>query len=167
VDQPYNSFYIFEEFTPALARDFVSWLDAWDPFTSRELYITINSPGGSAYSLFSMLDAMRLTRHKIVTIGSGHIMSCGFLLFISGRTRVLHKTCTCLSHRISAGAWGNISDHNREFRQLENLHKIVHQICKNNSKLTVKQVDKILLSETDRYISVEDMLKYGLADELI
>lgn len=81
----------------------------------KELTIFINSPGGSVYDLFSIIDTMEQMKVKgftITTVCTGEACSAASVILAYGT--VGHRYCTTNSqimlHEVSSGAWGKIHD---------------------------------------------------------
>ncbi len=63
----------------------IKWIvyENLDKKQEKVLTLYINSSGGDLYQAFALIDVMRVSTHKIRTIGMGNIMSAAFLIFLS------------------------------------------------------------------------------------
>ena len=159
-------YYIFDEFTLELAKDFVIWLNSHNRSEPKELVVFINSIGGDDFALQSMLDAMYISSHTIHTVGTGTIQSCGFEFFIAGDRRILFDKCLCMVHQFSWESTGKYHELNAMAKQIELNYDLQIAHLSKHSNLSKAQVKSKLLSKTDIYLTAQQMIKYGLADEI-
>ena len=162
-----DTFYIFGDFNMDISRDFCRWINSKQEDGRKSLYVYINSTGGCSFSLQAMLDAMSLSKHTIYTVGTGALMSCGLELFIAGDYRLLYEGATPLAHQFSWGTSGKYHELLADTGQFTIEYDRQVQFYVLHSKLTATQVKKILLKESDCFITAKEMMKYGMADELI
>lgn len=161
-----DKFLVFGEIGNEMATKFCDWLYNLEDQIPSTVRVYINSPGGSLYAMRAMVDAMQSSTHTIITIGTGHIMSAGHMLFIAGDHRILLDKCKCMAHQYTSGTYGK--HHELETQSQEN-RKIFQDMIDHyvqNSCLTAKQVESKLLQESDVYLTSEEMFLYGLADEV-
>lgn len=162
-----EKYYFFSGFNSESAKDLVEWIDSYSGCRSKVLEIHINSYGGSIAALHTILAAMDRSPHEIRTVASGVAMSCGFILFIYGDHRTASKWTSFMSHKPWTEIIGNEDEIRRESKHLEELTRGIEKIYKNRSNLSLEEVRKKLLTKEDRYISVNQMLECGLAEEII
>ncbi|MCK5018477.1 MAG: ATP-dependent Clp protease proteolytic subunit [Candidatus Peribacteraceae bacterium] len=132
----------------------------------KELTIIVNSPGGSVSAGFALIDIMRGSNLKVNTVGIGMIASCGLLIFMAGRNRILTPNTSILSHQWSWAAWGKEHELFATVKEFDLTKERILTHYKKYSKLKIKQINEILLPAHDVWLSSEDALKYGLCDEV-
>jgi ATP-dependent Clp protease protease subunit len=131
----------------------------------------ISTYGGSADDMMAIYDMMRITKDNrdIVTIGMGKIMSAGTLLLASGTQgkRKIMKNCRVMIHAVSAGSMGSIHNLQNEMEEIQNIQDAyIVALCK-ETLLTKRQLKKMLDQKVNVYLTAEEAVEYGLADEVI
>lgn len=131
----------------------------------------ICTPGGASSDMFAIYDAMRIVGEDCVieTLGLGEVMSGGLLLLAAGTKgqRKIGSNCRCMIHSISAGSQGtmhNLENEMEEFRWIQDQY--IKALSK-ETKMTKKQIKKLLDKKIDVYFDAEQAVKYGIADEII
>ena len=83
-----------------------------DSLSSDDIYMYIDSPGGSVYAGLTMYNTMKFLRSDVVTVNTGMAMSMGAFLLSAGAKgkRISLSESTTMFHRVSSGTEGNIQD---------------------------------------------------------
>lgn len=91
------------------------------------LPITIDSYGGEAYALLSMLDTLAATKMPIVTVAVGKAMSCGAILLACGSPgmRFAAPNATIMLHEVSSGTMGKTTDIEADVAECKRLNTLV------------------------------------------
>jgi ATP-dependent Clp protease protease subunit len=133
----------------------------------KEIILIINSVGGYVGDAFALIDVMEMSKKKIITIGSGYICSCGLLTFMAGDERKISDKAMILSHQYSAGKEGKYHElvGKRKFEDYLSERLISHYAKHTKKSRTL--IKKELLSETDKWLTPAESVKYGLADKII
>jgi len=131
----------------------------------------ISTYGGSADEMMAVYDMMRLTKlnRDIETIGLGKIMSAGTLILASGTQgkRKIMKNCRVMLHAVSAGSMGTIHNLQNEMEEIQNIQdSYIAALCA-ETLLTKRQLKKMLDQKVNVYLTAEEAVEYGLADEVI
>jgi len=131
----------------------------------------ISTYGGSADDMMAIYDIMRLTKlnRDIETIGMGKIMSAGTLILASGTQgkRKIMKNCRVMLHAVSAGSMGTIHNLQNEMEEIQNIQdSYIRTLCA-ETLLTKRQLKKMLDQKVNVYLTAEEAVEYGLADEVI
>lgn len=132
--------------------------------------LIINSFGGYCNDGFAIIDAMRMVSQDVITVGLGKIMSMGFMIFINGTKgkRYLSEHCSVMCHQhITGGAEAKYYEFMNRAEEEKKYYKMVVQNIVANSNLDKKQVEDILLSAHDAYLTPKECVKYGLADGIL
>lgn len=137
--------------------------------SDKVLTLYVNSPGGNLYDCFSLIDIMSASKYPIRTIGIGQVMSAGFLIFCSGTRghRVIGRNTGIMCHQLSDTIDGKHHDLRATMREAENCNQRMIDIIKKNSSLDDRVINSKLLNSSDVYLKAEDMIKYGLADQIL
>ncbi|HQC62076.1 MAG TPA: ATP-dependent Clp endopeptidase proteolytic subunit ClpP [Candidatus Marinimicrobia bacterium] len=133
----------------------------------KDIYLYINSPGGSITAGMAILDTMNYVKPDMVTICLGLAASMAAVLLASGTRgkRQALPNSRIMIHQPLGGVEGQASDieiHAREIIRLkENTNRIL-------AELTGQPLEKIN-RDTDRnyFMSSEEALKYGIIDEIL
>lgn len=147
--------------------DYINAMDVEEniPANKRKpIKLIINSPGGSVYSLWTILHAMENSVTPIDTYCSGLAASCAFKMFICGRKRYVGKRATLLCHQVSSGARGTCQDMRESMEELEHLEKQVWEFIKEHTNITQEKLDEISRTKKDWCITPSEAIKLGCAD---
>ena len=128
------------------------------------IFMYINSPGGSVYSMWSIIDVMKSVQTPIFTIGLGATMSAATLILAAGEKewRFLSPHTRVMIHNIQGGVDGTADDVKRDARELELLEQqYVEELSKITSK-SVKQIQEDI--KATKYMSPKEAIAYGIAD---
>jgi len=141
------------------------FLESEDP--EKDIFLYINSPGGSVSAGLAIYDTMQFIRPDVSTICMGMAASMGAFLLSSGargKRRALPHS-RILIHQPMGGARGQASDIEIHAREILRLKKLLNEIMANNCDQPVEKID----SDTDRdYImTASEAMEYGLVDEIL
>jgi len=136
-----------------------------------DIQFYISTYGGSADDMMAIYDMMRITKKNrdIETIGMGKIMSAGTLLLASGTQgkRKIMKNCRVMLHAVSAGSMGSIHNLVNEMEEIQNIQDAYIRTLCAETLLTKRQLKKMLDQKVNVYLTAEEAVEYGLADEVI
>ena len=130
------------------------------------MYIHIFSPGGCAYSGFSLYDFIIEYKKyiKVYTIVEGLAASAATFISIAGTKRYITPSSYMLIHQLSTFMGGNFEQLKDEFDNSKKCMDKIIEIYKAHTKITVKKIPKIL--KHDLNWSAEECLRNGLVDEI-
>lgn len=162
---------IFEPIDSESARYFAEFIiKANYLYNSKDHVATvlINSPGGSVYDGFGIIDLMECSKVKIQTVAIGCVASMGSLIFVAGTPghRIMSRNAYMMTHQFSEYLEGKYHDLVAARTHEDELHDRFVQFYKKNSAMTEKQINEILLKSSDTYINAERALEYGLCDKI-
>ncbi|KQO63005.1 ATP-dependent Clp protease proteolytic subunit [Curtobacterium sp. Leaf261] len=139
-------------------------LAAEDP--EKDIYLYINSPGGSITAGMAIYDTMQFVPNDIVTVGIGLAASMGQFLLSSGTPgkRYITPNARVLLHQPSGGFGGTAAD-------IQTQAKVILDMKKRMAELTAEQTGKSIeqiLKDNDRdnWFSAQEALEYGFVDHL-
>ena len=140
--------------------------DAKQPIT-----FYLSTYGGNADDMFAMYDLMRNVRDttEIHTVGLGKVMSAGVLLLASGTKgkRKIGKNCRVMIHAVMGGNHGSLHNMANEMEAIEQLQDMYCDALIKESKLTRVKLKKMLERKVNVYLSAEEAVELGIADEII
>ena len=136
-----------------------------DPDKDIQLYI--NSPGGSVYNGLAIYDTMQYIKPDVQTIGIGLQASMGAFLLSSGAKgkRFVLPNARVMIHQPSSGTQGMVTDQEISLRESVRMKELLAKVIAKN---TGQKLDKVKADmERDHWMSADEAVKYGLADEMI
>lgn len=141
------------------------FLESQDP--DKDIFLYINSPGGSITAGMAIYDTMQYIRPDVATICVGQAASMGAVLLAAGaagKRRALPHARVMI-HQPWGGAKGQATDIEILAREILRLKEVLSGIL---SKHSGNMGDKILAdTERDRYMTAAEAKEYGLIDEVI
>jgi ATP-dependent Clp protease protease subunit len=141
------------------------FLEAEDP--SRDIYLYINSPGGSIYSGMGIFDTMEYIQPDVCTICMGIAASMGAFLLAAGAPgkRLSLPHARVMIHQPLGGARGQATDIEIQANEVMFLKQQLNEIMANRTHQSLERI----LKDTDRdfYMSPEQAKDYGLIDGVI
>jgi ATP-dependent Clp protease protease subunit len=140
-------------------------LAAEDP--TRDIYLYINSPGGSVTAGMAIYDTMQFVQPDVATVAMGLAASMGQFLLSAGAKgkRYALPHARVMMHQPSGGIGGTASDIKI---QAELILHMKRQMAELISEQTGQEVDTIVNdSDRDRWFTAEQALEYGLVDHVV
>ena len=132
----------------------------------KDIYLYINSPGGSVSAGLAIYDTIRYIKCDVVTICIGLAASMGAFLLSSGTKgkRYALPNSEIMIHQPLGGAQGQASDIEIQARHIQNIKEKINKILSEATCQDLKKVQK----DTDRdyYMSAEQAKEYGLIDDI-
>lgn len=135
----------------------------------KTLTMYINSTGGSLNDSLGLIDIMRVSKCPIVTIGIGSICSAAFMIFSSGHKgkRFIAKNTSIMCHQYSDDIEGKHHDIKSKFKEIELTNTRMINILKENTGLDTRIIKSKLLNATDVWLTSEELIELGVADNYI
>ena len=151
----------------AKAIDFILWHNL-QPSRVPAIQLMINSRGGSVTACMALIDIMKGSKIPVYTVGLGLVSSCGLLLFMSGKKghRMLTPNTSILSHQFSWSTEGKEHELFATVREFELMSKRLISHYRKCTGLTEKQVREVLLPPSDRWLTSEEAVEFGIADTI-
>ena len=140
-------------------------LAAEDP--EEDIYLYINSPGGSVTAGMAIYDTMKYMKPDVATVAMGMAASMGQFLLTSGTPgkRYITPHTRVLMHQPSGGAGGTASDIRIN---ADLIMKMKHELSEITAQQTGKTVEQILEdSDRDKWFSAQEALEYGFVDHVV
>ena len=139
---------------------------------ARSISMMISTHGGAASDMFSILDVMSMVKERtcdIETFGIGKVMSAGVPILAAGTKgkRKVGQNCRIMLHNVMAGTGGTIFSMENELEEIRWVQERYIETLASYTKLTPSKIKKLLKTQKDVYISAEEAIKMGIADEII
>lgn len=141
------------------------FLDADDP--ARDIYLYINSPGGTVYSGLAIYDTMNHLRAPVSTYCVGMAASMGAVLLAAGAKgkRSALPNARVMLHQPSSGYRGTAADIEIAAKEVLGTRERLNEIL---ATTTGQPLEKIVADvDRDRWMSAEDAVEYGLVDQVL
>jgi ATP-dependent Clp protease protease subunit len=141
------------------------FLEADDP--DKDIYLYINSPGGSVSAGLAIYDTMQYIRCEVSTICVGFAASMGAFLLAAGAKgkRKSLPNSEIMIHQPLGGAQGQASDIKIHAEQILKIRDRLNAIL---AERTGKNIEQIAFdTERDNYMTAEEALTYGIIDEIV
>ena len=140
-------------------------LAAEDP--ERDIYLYINSPGGSVTAGMAIYDTMQYVQPDVVTVGMGLAASMGQFLLTAGAPgkRYITPHTRVLLHQPLGGAGGSATDIRINADLILGMKKELAQITASRTGKSVEQVEAD--GDRDHWFTAQEALEYGFVDQVI
>jgi ATP-dependent Clp protease, protease subunit len=134
--------------------------------SERDIYLYINSPGGSITAGMAIYDTMQFVPNDIVTVGIGMAASMGQLLLTAGTKgkRYITPNARVLLHQPHGGFGGTASDIQTQAQLILDMKKRLAEITAEATGKTVEQVNED--GDRDRWFNAQAALEYGFVDHI-
>lgn len=159
---------VFGEITESLSASIIAQLLFLSSQSKeQDIYLYINSPGGSVSAGLAIYDTMKYISPNIVTIGMGMCASMGAFLLSSGskNKRFALKNTKIMIHQPAGGASGKASDIMIVAEEIIKTKKLLNEILANNTDQPLEKIEKDV--ELDYYMTSEEALTYGIIDTIL
>jgi len=140
-------------------------LDAQDP--ERDIYLYVNSPGGSAYAGMAIYDAMQYVKSDVSTVCLGMGMSAGAMVLCGGAPgkRFALPNAKIMIHQGSGGFRGTPADIQIAAREILAQTRRYAEVIAQHAGRDVDEVMRDI--DRDRFLGPEEAVEYGLADTVL
>jgi ATP-dependent Clp protease, protease subunit len=141
------------------------FLEAEDP--SKDVYLYINSPGGSVYAGLAIYDTMQYMNAPVNTMCMGMAASMGAFLLASGAPgkRSALPNSRIMIHQPSGGSQGTAADIEIQAKEILYARERLNQILAKHTGQTVERVADDV--DRDRFMSPLEAKEYGLIDNVV
>ena len=155
------------EITDEVANLIVSELLYLNSLGNDDIYLYINSPGGSVTAGMAIYDTMNFIKADVVTICLGMCASMGAFLLSSGckGKRMSLKNGEVMIHQPLGGVKGQASDIQIHADRIIKMKKKLNSILASNTSKDMKVIERD--TERDNYMDAKEALDYGLIDKII
>jgi ATP-dependent Clp protease protease subunit len=133
----------------------------------KDIFLYINSPGGSVYDALAIYDTMQYVTNDIQTVGIGMQASAAAFLLSSGTKgkRFLLPHSTVMIHQPSSGTRGKVTDQEIDLRESLRIKKLLEEIMARNTGQKIEKIHEDM--ERDKWLTADEAKKYGIVDKVI
>ncbi|MBE6156639.1 MAG: ATP-dependent Clp protease proteolytic subunit [Firmicutes bacterium] len=159
--------FINGEINDNLSSIVVSELLYLDSLNHNDIYLYINSPGGSITSGMAIYDTMNYIKSDVKTICIGLAASMGAFLLANGTKgkRCSLPNSEIMIHQPLGGTQGQATDIKIAAERILKIRDKLNRILSNVTDKDIKIIESD--TERDNFMDPEDALEYGLIDEII
>ena len=140
-------------------------LAAEDP--AKDIYLYINSPGGSVSAGMAIYDTMQFIKNDVATVSMGLAASMGQFLLCAGAKgkRYSLPHARIMMHQPSGGIGGTASDIRIQAEQMIYTKKKMAELIAQHTGQTVEQITND--SDRDRWFTADEAKEYGFIDHVV
>jgi ATP-dependent Clp protease, protease subunit len=142
------------------------FLEADNP--DRDIFLYINSPGGSVSSGLAIYDTMQYLKSPVNTICMGLAASMGAFLLAAGRNgrrSALPHSRIMIHQPSQSGGGGTASDIEIQAKEILYLRAKMNELLSKHTGQSIERIERD--TDRDRYLSAEEAKEYGLVDNVI
>jgi ATP-dependent Clp protease, protease subunit len=154
-----------DDTTSNLIMSQLLFLEAEDP--EKDIYLYINSPGGSVYAGMAILDTMNHVRPDVCTICMGLAASMGAFLLSAGAKgkRMSLPNARIMIHQPLGGAQGQAVDIEIQAREILYIKRSLNEMLAAQTGKPIEQIEQD--TERDFFMSPAEAQQYGLIDQVL
>lgn len=155
------------EINDEVANLIVSELLYLNSLNNEDIYLYINSPGGSVTAGMAIYDTMNFIKCDVSTICVGMCASMAAFLLSSGAKgkRVCLKNGEVMIHQPLGGVQGQATEIKIHAERIIKLKEKLNKILASNTGEDIKKIERD--TERDYYLDSEEALEYGLVDKVL
>ena len=149
----------------------VNLLEEEEEAHKKPIEFIISTYGGSADAMMTLYDIMRgiMNDTEIHTLGVGKVMSAGVLLLAAGTKgkRKISKNCRVMIHSVIGASHGELHNLVNEMEEIQKLQETYSNCLIKETKMTKKQLKKMLERKVNVYLTAERAVELGIADIIV
>ncbi|MEW1584716.1 ATP-dependent Clp protease proteolytic subunit [Micromonospora vinacea] len=133
----------------------------------RDIFLYINSPGGSVSAGMAVYDTMRYVRNDVATLALGFAGSMGQFLLCAGAAgkRYALPHSRVMMHQPSGGMGGTASDITIQAENMLHVKRTMQELIAQHSGRTLDEIQRDW--DRDRWFTAEQAREYGLIDQVV
>jgi ATP-dependent Clp protease protease subunit len=141
------------------------FLDSEDP--ERDIYLYINSPGGSVYAGLAIYDTIRHLRAPVATFCVGMAASMAAVLVAAGAEgkRAALPNSRIMIHQPSSGAQGTAADIEIAAKEILHIRERLNEILAEHTGQPIEKIGEDV--DRDRFMSPAEASEYGIIDRVL
>jgi ATP-dependent Clp protease protease subunit len=134
--------------------------------SDRDIFMYINSPGGSFTALTAIYDTMQFVRPDVQTVCLGQAASAAAVLLAGGQKgkRSALANSRILIHQPSSEGGGQGSDIEIQAREIMRMRSLLEEMLAKHSTRNIEDIRRDI--ERDKILTAEEAVEYGLIDQV-
>lgn len=160
--------FLDEEIDRELASSIIAQLLYLDNLESdQDIKLYINSPGGSCYSAYAIVDTMQLLKHDVQVIVFGYACSAAAIIATAGTKGKRHMlpSARIMVHEPSSGTYGKLTDMQIDIKEAEWAKKkeleFLNKFAPNSEGWTEENIAR------DKWFGAEEAIAANLIDKVV
>ncbi|MBQ3673426.1 MAG: ATP-dependent Clp endopeptidase proteolytic subunit ClpP [Paludibacteraceae bacterium] len=152
------------DYTANVIQAQLLYLDSVD--SERDIYLYLNTPGGSVYAGLGIYDTMQFVKARVSTICTGLAASMGAVLLVAGEKgmRAALPHSRVMIHQPLGGIQGQASDIEITAKEILKLKDELYQIISDHSGNTIEKIRQD--ADRDHWMTAAEALEYGMIDRV-
>ena len=133
----------------------------------KDVFLYINSPGGSVSAGMAIFDTMNFIKPDVSTLCTGMAASMGAFLLAAGKKgkRVALPNSKIMIHQVLGGAQGQATDIEIHAREILKTREQLNKILADRTGQPLEKIERD--TERDYFMSAEESKNYGLVDQVV
>ena len=143
----------------------ILYLDGQD--SDKDIYLYINSPGGSVSAGMAIYDTMQFVKNDVATVAMGLAASMGQFLLSAGEAgkRYALPHARIMMHQPSGGIGGTASDIKIQAEQMLYTKKKMAELIAEHTGQSLETIEND--SDRDRWFTADEAKEYGFVDHVV
>lgn len=135
--------------------------------SDKDIWLYINSPGGSVTAGMAIYDTMQYVKPDVATVAMGMAASMGQFLLASGTPGKRYATphARVMMHQPSGGIRGTATDIKINAELILHMKKVMAELTAEQTGKTVEQINRD--ADRDRWFTAEEAMDYGFIDHVV
>lgn len=160
---------LFGEIDNYTIREAITFILKANILLEDNITLMLNTVGGDVAEGFGLIDIMQSSRLPIRTVGMGNIISMGMLIICAGTTgeRIMLKNTSAMAHQFASYSDGKFHELVAQHKSNVYLKEQFIQHFLRHTAMSKKQINDIIFSPSDRYLTPAECKKYGLIDKVV
>ncbi len=152
------------DYTANVIQAQLLYLDSVD--SEKDIFIYLNTPGGSVYAGLGIYDTMQFISSKVSTICTGMAASMGAIILVAGekKMRAALPHSRIMIHQPLGGIQGQASDIEITAREILKLKDELYQIISSHCGQSVEKIQHD--ADRDYWMTASEALAYGMIDKV-
>ncbi len=141
------------------------FLQSEDP--KKDIWLYINSPGGSVTATLAMIDTMNYIKNDVATVCVGMAASGAAIILSAGKKgkRYILPNSEVMIHQPWGGAEGRAADIEITAKHILKMRENLNRILVKNTGKTIQEIEKDV--DRDYFMTADESVKYGIVDEIL
>jgi ATP-dependent Clp protease, protease subunit len=135
--------------------------------TDKDIWLYINSPGGSVTAGMAIYDTMQYIQPDVATVAMGMAASMGQFLLASGAKGKRYATphARVMMHQPSGGIGGTTTDIKINAELILHMKRVMAELTAEQTGKTVEEINRD--ADRDRWFTADEALEYGFVDHVV
>ena len=159
--------FVFGEINDEMSGSVISQLLLLDSLNHKDIYLYLNSPGGSVSAGLSIADTMNFIQSDVCVVAIGFVASIAAVILASGAKgkRYCLKNADIMIHQPSTSCSGTTTSITTASKRILNISDRVYNLLSETTGKDKKTIEIDCLN--DFYMTSQEAIDYGIVDKII